>query len=69
MSNKRSFDEGTMFGGFILGLIVGAVVGLLKGPRLRVNKQEVVNQVNRLTQDELEKSIMYGKEAARRHRF
>ncbi len=65
--NNRSLDDGTLFGGFLLGLLVGALAGLLRGPRFRLDKQQVVNQVNRLTQDELEQSIMSGKEAARRH--
>jgi gas vesicle protein len=65
MKNK-SLDEGTLFGGFILGLIVGAVVGLFRGPRVRVDKQQLTNPIARMTQDELEQSIMYGKDRARR---
>lgn len=68
MKNK-SIDDGKMFGGFILGLIVGGVVALLRGPRFNFDKGQVVHQVNRLTQDELEQSIMQGKEIARRQRF
>lgn len=67
MKNK-SLDEGTALVGFILGILLGGLVGLFRGPRFRMNKQQVVHQVTRLTQDELEQSIMYGKEVARRQR-
>ncbi|GAB4510422.1 MAG: hypothetical protein OHK0046_07210 [Anaerolineae bacterium] len=75
---ENQLNSNTLFGGFIVGISLGALVALLRGPRLRL--RETGQQITSLTEsvrhslesavptDPIDESIAEGKAAARRRR-
>jgi hypothetical protein len=80
MSDDRPLDDEKLFSGFILGLFIGVLVGLVKAPRIRLDdfiQSGHVEKAGSALRDTLEavkpadtvgSSIAEGKEAARRRR-
>lgn len=80
MANNRPVDEGSMFSGFFYGVLIGSVVALFRGPRIRVRKPDLEQTRKQLKEvgetiretamppDPVDKSMAEGKAAARRRR-
>lgn len=61
------FDNNTLFGGFVVGLLVGAGVAVFRGPRIR--PQELRGSIEKaIPNDPIDESIAEGKAAARKRR-
>jgi gas vesicle protein len=75
--HNDGLDRGLLLGGFLLGLIVGALIGLFRGPRLN---QELLHQISESSEqirgkldsviptDPVTQSLTEGKTAARQRR-
>ncbi len=67
MSKQTSrWDDDKLFGGFIWGLLIGGLVALFRGPRIKLNPQDVGEAVKDVTTDPLRRGIAEGKVAAQR---
>lgn len=72
MTNKR-LNEDAVFSGFLLGIVVGGLTTLFRGPRLRIKRENLTEAKDRIRDaltpvDPISQSIADGKEAARRRR-
>jgi hypothetical protein len=69
---KTDFDNGATFWGFFFGIIIGAILTLVRGPRLALPdpqnvRQEILDKIDAITPgDPITESIAEGKAAARR---
>ncbi len=74
MTNKHlQLNEGAVFSGFFFGVIVGAFITLLRGPRIRLKRENLSHAKTYIRDaltvvDPIKQSIAEGKEAARRRR-
>jgi hypothetical protein len=81
MANRPKLNPDAAFGGFLLGLLIGGVMTLLKGPRigrqevdavqqrLKEAQQDVLDRLESITpSDPISENIAEGKEAAQRRR-
>lgn len=72
MTNNR-LNEDAVFSGFILGVVVGGVTALFRGPRLNLKRENLTHAKDYIRDaltpvDPISQSIAEGKEAARRRR-
>lgn len=81
MANRPRLDPDAAFGGFFVGLVIGGLVTLFKGPRvqpgnvdamqkrLKDAQADVRNRLENMTPaDPISENIAEGKEAAQRRR-